>query len=147
MVWFIRRLVPESPVFSSTSQSKKPNKITEIFQGKHRRITVTATILSGGIFGGAYIMITWLPTYLRMELGLPVVSMSGYLAINILGSLLGPFIYGRLSDKFGRWKTVIFFLLCQMIVVSVYMFANVSMDITLVLGFSSAHYKADWPPV
>ncbi|RPE01334.1 MFS transporter [Candidatus Pantoea deserta] len=135
LVWFIRRLVPESPVFSQSTTRQQKRKITEIFQQKHRRITVTATLLASGIFGGAYIMITWLPTYLRMELGLPVVSMSGYLAINILGSLVGPFLYGRMSDKFGRWRTIILFLLCQIIVVSFYMFSDISLNITLALGF------------
>lgn len=135
LVWFIRRLVPESAVFIHRSEGKNDTRILEIFKVKHRRITVTATLMASGIFGGAYIMITWLPTYLRMELGLPVVSMSGYLAINILGSLIGPFLYGRLSDKLGRWKTIILFLLCQIAVVSVYMFADISMNITLGLGF------------
>ncbi len=61
-------------------------------------------------------------------------SMSGYLAINILGSLAGPFLYGRLSDKFFRWKTIILFLLCQMLVVSIRMFADVSLNMTPGLG-------------
>ncbi|WP_333609992.1 MFS transporter [Pantoea piersonii] len=135
LVWFIRRLVPESPVFTRTSENRQKSKIGDIFHQKHRRITVTATLLASGIFGGAYIMITWLPTYLRMELGLPVVSMSGYLAINIIGSLVGPFIYGRLSDNLGRWKTIILFLIGQIVVVSVYMFADISLNITLALGF------------
>jgi len=135
LVWFIRRLVPESPVFTRTRENRQKSKIGDIFHQKHRRITVTATLLASGIFGGAYIMITWLPTYLRMELGLPVVSMSGYLAINIIGSLVGPFIYGRLSDNLGRWKTIILFLIGQIVVVSVYMFADISLNITLALGF------------
>lgn len=134
LVWFIRRLVPESAVFTAMSQVKKNSTVTQIFRHQYRRITVTATLLASGIFGGAYIMITWLPTYLRMELGLPVVSMSGYLAVNILGSLIGPFLYGRLSDKFGRWKTIVLFLLCQIVVVSVYMFASISLNMTLGLG-------------
>jgi cyanate permease len=61
-------------------------------------------IMATGIFGGAYVMITWLPTYLRTALGLSVTTSAGYLAMNILGSLVGPFLYGncRIASGVGR---------------------------------------------
>lgn len=138
LVWWIRRKTPESSVFVKGKQERvktKNSTISIIFGRDYRRITITATILSTGIFGGAYIMITWLPTYLRMSLGLPVTSMSGYLLVNILGSLMGPFICGYISDKLGRWKTIMLFLVLQACVVSVYMFMSVNLGITLVLGY------------
>lgn len=135
LIWFIRRLVPESAAFTqaATHQRKKLN-IKEIFGTEHRRVTLISTVLASGIFGGAYIMITWLPTYMRMVLNLPVASTSGYLAVNIIGSLLGPFIYGRISDHISRGKAFLLFLLCQACVVSVYTFAPINMTVTLGLG-------------
>ncbi|WP_397448594.1 MFS transporter [Pseudomonas sp. NA-150] len=135
LVWFIRRLVPESDLFNKASSRSKKIDVRRIFSAEHRRITVISTILATGIFGGAYIMITWLPTYMRLELGLPVASTSGYLAVNILGSLVGPFVYGLISDKIGRGKTFMLFLCCQAVVVSVYMFAHIDLNILLLLGF------------
>ncbi len=45
-----------------------------IFTGRHLRRTFAAAVMSTGIFGGAYVMITWLPTYLRTALGLSIKS-------------------------------------------------------------------------
>ncbi|WP_311969811.1 MFS transporter [Pseudomonas baltica] len=135
LIWFIRRLVPESAAFTqAASQPRKKLDIKEIFGAQHRRVTLISTVLASGIFGGAYIMITWLPTYMRMVLNLPVASTSGYLAVNIIGSLLGPFVYGRISDHISRGKAFLLFLLCQACVVSVYTFAPINMTVTLGLG-------------
>ncbi|MBP2199607.1 MFS transporter [Pantoea cypripedii] len=134
LIWFIRRLVPESATFSHAQQPRERKNIGIIFSRPYLRTTITSTLLASGIFGGAYIVITWLPAYLKLSLGLPVTQMSGYLFINILGSLIGPFIYGRLSDRMGRWRAVILFLLLQSVVISLYMFAHLDLDITLVLG-------------
>jgi MFS family permease len=128
LIWFIRRLVPESEAFTQASHQPRHFDLREIFRGEHRRVTLIGTVLASGIFGGAYIMITWLPTYMRMVLNLPVTSTSGYLAVNIIGSLLGPFIYGRLSDHISRGTA---FMLC---VVAVYTLAPINMAITLGLG-------------
>jgi MFS family permease len=134
LVWFIRRLVPESEAFNKVSSQSRKIDIRSIFTAEHRRVTLISTVLASGIFGGAYIMITWLPTYMRLNLGLPIASTSGYLAVNIVGSLLGPFIYGLISDKIGRGKTFMLFLICQAIVVSIYMFGHIGMSILLGLG-------------
>ncbi|MDN3235609.1 MFS transporter [Pseudomonas sp. WAC2] len=134
LVWFIRRLVPESDTFNKARARDKKVDIRVIFGARHRRVTFISTVLASGIFGGAYIMITWLPTYMRTVLNLPIASTSGYLAVNIIGSLVGPFIYGLISDRVGRGKTFMLFLICQALVVSIYMFANVSMTIILGLG-------------
>jgi MFS family permease len=135
LLWWLRRSVPESPVFYTLSNHVKKSGDSGIFSPIFLRLTVTGTLFSSGVFGGAYIMITWLPTYLRITLGLPVTSMSGYLCINILGSLLGPFICGYISDRLGRWRTMMLFLCLQALVVGIYMFADISLAVTLILGF------------
>lgn len=139
-VMFIRRFVPESDIFVESDRQKKAAKtgdvnFWEIFVPPHLKNTITATILSLGIFGGAYVMITWLPTYLRTVLHLRVSSTAGYLALNILGSFVGPFLYGYLSDWIGRRKSFMVFLCCQATNVAIYMFAPINNTTTFALGF------------
>lgn len=134
LVWFIRRLVPESAAFNQTRKTGNGLNVKAVFAAEHRRVTIISTVLASGIFGGAYIMITWLPTYMRTVLNLPIASTSGYLAVNIVGSLVGPFIYGLLSDRIGRGRAFMLFLTCQATVVSVYMFADLHMNVILALG-------------
>ncbi|MBV9653094.1 MAG: MFS transporter, partial [Acetobacteraceae bacterium] len=94
LVMFIRRLVPESSVYADAQTARKAGAeaapFWDIFASAHQRRTLAALIMATGIFGGAYVMITWLPTYLRLTLKLSVTSSAGYLALNILGSLVGP---------------------------------------------------------
>ncbi|WP_027907292.1 MFS transporter [Pseudomonas taiwanensis] len=138
-VWIIRRLVVESDVFQESRKTVSVRQdapdFRAIFRGPLLSVTVTSTLLASGVLGGAYVMITWLPTYLRMSLGLPMTSTAGYLAVNILGSLAGPFIYGLLSDRVGRGKCFMLFLLLQAINVSVYIFYPLNPSVTLTLGF------------
>jgi MFS family permease len=137
-VWFIRRLVTESDVYLADQAEAKAKKrrtdVRAIFRGSQLRITLISTLLAAGVLGGAYVLITWLPTYLRMSLGLPVTSTSGYLAVNILGSFIGPFVYGVVSDRLGRGRTFIVFLVGQAINVSIYTFAPINASITIAMG-------------
>ena len=139
LVFFIRRLVPESGVYTDAAALRAGGAATTpfwgIFAGPHLRHTVIAAIMSTGIFGGAYVMITWLPTYLRTALHLSVASSSGYLAMNILGSLAGPLMYGWLSDRIGRRFGFVVFLLLQAGNVAIYLLAPVGATTIIVLSF------------
>ena len=138
-IFFIRRLVPESAVYvteaAKRARGEKAEAFWQIFAPAHLRSTLPAVIMSTGIFGGAYTMITWLPTYLRLALGLPVTQTAGYLAMNILGSLTGPFFYGLISDKIGRRRTFQLFLLCQSVNVAIYLLAPIGPTATILMSY------------
>ena len=139
LVFFIRRLVPESGIYAAAKAAQRdgvvPPPFWTIFTGRHLRRTAAAAIMSTGIFGGAYVMITWLPTYLRTALGLSIKSSTGYLAMNILGSLVGPLLYGWLSDRIGRRPAFMTFLVLQSGNVAILLLAPIGLTTTIVLSF------------
>ena len=139
LVYFIRRLVPESGLFresrATASDSDARPSALAIFAGPHLRRTAAAAIMATGIFGGAYTMITWLPTYLRTVLNLTVTTSAGYLAMNILGSLVGPLLYGWLSDRAGRRPAFMVFLVLQSINAAIYLLAPIGATTTIILSF------------
>ncbi len=145
LVFFIRRLVPESTLFVEDRKARG-NRAREgfwnIFVPPHLRNTVVATALSIGIFGAAYTMITWLPTYLRTVLKLQVTTTAGYLVLNILGSFTGPFIYGYLSDRVGRRRSFMLFLVLQAVNVTIYMLVPITRPTTFVLGYFLGAFQA-----
>jgi MFS family permease len=136
LVFFIRRMVPESSVYSENQkQGVEAGGIGEIFTGPHLRRTLAAVIMATGIFGGAYTMITWLPTYLRTELHLTVTTSAGYLFMNIMGSLVGPLFYGWLSDRIGRRPAFMTVLVLQSINAGIFLLAPIGEETTIVLAF------------
>ncbi|WP_321871618.1 MFS transporter [Paraburkholderia tropica] len=58
-----------------------------------------------------------------------------YLALNIVGSFLGPWIYGPISDRFGRRPVYLLFLSMQAVAVPVYLSVGGSLALTLCVGF------------
>jgi MFS family permease len=139
LVIFIRRLVPESGLYTQqravTAAGGETPPAWAIFSAGHLRRTAAAAIMSTGIFGGAYVMITWLPTYLRTALNLTVTTSAGYLAMNILGSLVGPLLYGWVSDRTGRRPAFMIFLVAQAINVGIYLLAPIGAGTTIILSF------------
>ncbi|MCY0389347.1 MFS transporter [Robbsia sp. Bb-Pol-6] len=139
LVIWIRRNVEEAPLYreerARVDASGDQPRIGEVFARPIRATTFKAILLTFGIYGGNYVMITWLPAYLKLVLNLSINSIGGYLAINILGSFAGAFLNGWLADSIGRRKTFVTIACCQAIAVAIYTMTPINLTATLVLGF------------
>lgn len=136
LVLWIRRHIEEAPVFAQTraASAARPG-IWAVFARPLRATTLKAILLTFGIYGGNYVMITWLPAYLKLVLHLSITNVGGYLAINILGSFAGAFLNGWMADRFGRRRTFIVIACLQAVAVAIYTLTPITLPVTLVLGF------------
>jgi MFS family permease len=137
LVLWIRRNVEEAPLFAQERREHAAERpgIWAVFDGPMRATTLKAILLTFGIYGGNYVMITWLPAYLKLALHLSITNVGGYLAINILGSFAGAFLNGWMADRFGRRRTFIVIACLQAIAVAIYTLAPITLPVTLMLGF------------
>jgi len=136
LVLWIRRNIQEAPVYAKTrAQHKGKTSVWDVFSAPLRGTTLKAILLTFGIYGGNYVMITWLPAYLELALHLSINSIGGYLALNILGSFAGAFLNGWMADRLGRRYTFITIACCQAVAVAIYTFAPISLTVTLFFGF------------
>jgi MFS family permease len=139
LVFFVRRFVDEPPVFAQTQQnlaaSGKTANFLEIFSPSMLRTTMLTCLLTTGAQGGYYAITTWLPTFLRTERKLTILSTGGYLAVIIIGSLLGYWVSAWLSDRIGRRANFILFACCSIVTVLAYTQVAVDNTMMLFLGF------------
>lgn len=139
LVFFVRRFVDEPPVFSATKTNLAAAGTTanflEIFTPAMLRTTVLTSLLATGAQGGYYAITTWLPTFLRTERKLTVLGTGGYLAVIIVGSLIGYWTSAWLADRIGRRANFILFAVCSLVTVVIYTELPVDDTTMLFLGF------------
>jgi len=139
LVFFVRRMVDEPPVYMQTQKkldaAGRKSNFLEIFSPAILRTTILTCILTTGAQGGYYAITTWLPTFLRTERKLTVLGTGGYLAVIIIGSLIGYLVSAWLSDRIGRRANFILYAVCSIITVYVYTQVPVDNTAMLFLGF------------
>jgi MFS family permease len=139
LVFFVRRHVKEPPVFAQTQNNltaagKRANFL-EIFSPSILKTTILTCLLSTGAQGGYYAITTWLPTFLRTERQLTILGTGGYLAVIIIGSLVGGCVSAWLSDRIGRRSNFILYAVGSIVIVIAYTQIPVDDALMLVLGF------------
>jgi MFS family permease len=139
LVFFVRRFVDEPAVFAATrsnlSAAGARANFLEIFSPAMLRTTILTSLLATGAQGGYYAITTWLPTFLRTERKLTVLGTGGYLAVIIVGSLLGYWVSAWLADRIGRRANFVLFAACSLVTVIVYTQLPVDDTMMLFLGF------------
>lgn len=139
LVLFIRFGVPESQLWLEHKQAKERgelppalataaarSQLRQVFAPEFRRIVVLATLLSVAGLYGFYLIITWLPTFLR-DIGLDPGQVSlMVIAMAVIG-LPATVAGGALSDRIGRKRTFLVFSAFGIVAMSVFTFAVVAM--------------------
>lgn len=134
LVFFVRRHVTESETFVTAAADRDKASSTqflEIFSRDMLRRTLLCALLTAGALGGNYVMLTWLPTYLKTVQHLSISNAGIYLFVNIVGSFAGHIVSAHLSDALGRRRT--FILMGSASIVAVLCYTLLPMDQPMVL--------------
>ncbi|WP_397452639.1 MFS transporter [Pseudomonas sp. NA-150] len=149
IIW-VRRNVEEPDSFQRLQKEQtKPQSFFQsmagIFRPELLRVTLLGGLLGLGAHGGYHAVMTWLPTFLKTERNLSVLSSGGYLAVIIVAFWCGCVASGLLIDRIGRRKNIILFALCCVVTVQCYLFLPLTNNQMLVLGFPLGFFAAGIP--
>lgn len=124
----------------SQAQDKQP--FWAIFHPDLLRRTGFAALLSMGILGGNFTVLTWLPTYLNTVRHLTYTNTGLFLAVNIAGSFLGYILGGYCSDALGRRRAFVVFALLATATVVAYTQMATTPTAILILGFPLGFFQS-----
>jgi MFS family permease len=149
LIIYIRRNVKE-PVAPARKEAvlkdgKERTPLLSIFAPDVIRMTLIGGLLGVGAHGGYSALTTWLPTYLKTERHLSVLSTGGYLAVIIAAFFFGCLAASQLLDRIGRRQTILLFSVCCVGTVIVYLFVPLSNHAMLALGFPLGFFAAGIP--
>ncbi|MGF6551774.1 MFS family permease [Paraburkholderia youngii] len=151
LILYVRRGVqePAAPARATRDararQQPTPGLVVGIFSPQVLRMTLIGALLGVGAHGGYYALMTWLPTFLKSERHLSVLSTGGYLAVVIVAFFCGCLVSAQLLDRIGRRKTILTFAICCVITVIAYLFLPLGNTAMLFFGFPLGFFAAGIP--
>ncbi|UZE29896.1 MFS transporter [Pseudomonas asplenii] len=148
LVIYVRSSVVEPDAGQRQAKARERSLLASmaaIFRPELLRVTLLGGLLGLGAHGGYHAVMTWLPTFLKTERNLSVLSSGGYLAVIIVAFWFGCVVSGMLLDRIGRRKNILLFACCCVITVQCYLFLPLSNAQMLFLGFPLGFFAAGIP--
>jgi MFS family permease len=134
LVFWVRRHIDESDAFRIRHRERPPFGVAQLFSAfrePYLWTTVKVSLMVAGAQGGVFAVQFWMPTYLRTVRGLSASVTGSYVAIQMVGALIGFLLGAYLSDAIGRKAT--FFISAVATAAMVLLFMFVPMENTTLL--------------
>jgi MFS family permease len=138
LTFWIRRSVPEPAIWRQTRERPGPRAHTfrSIFAGKLGRLTLALTLMQAGTMFAWWGFNTWIPAYLTLPvdqggIGMTAGAMARFLVVMQVGMWLGYVSYGFISDRVGRKRTYVTYLIAAAVLLPLY---GLIQDRTLLLA-------------
>jgi MFS family permease len=137
LVFWVRRHIDESEAFQVRRREHPPIGAAQLFsafRGPYLWTTVRVSLMVAGAQGGVFAVQFWMPTYLRTVRHLSASTTGTFVAIQMVGALIGFLLGAYLSDAIGRKRTFFLSAVATAIMVLLFMFVPMGNTALLLTG-------------
>jgi MFS family permease len=136
LVLWIRRNIPESDAFQTQRETQPlgASHLFAAFRGPYLWLTIKVSLMVTGAQGGVWAVQFWMPTYLRTVRHLSPSVAGLFVAVQMVGALIGFLLGAYLSDVIGRKWTFFISGVATIVMTLIFMFVPVSDTVLLFLG-------------
>ena len=124
---WIRRNIEEPPVWKKRQAATRPRRsaFAVLFGPEYRRRTVLAILMTTMVMFAYWGLFFWLPAFLATPIerggaGMTLVRSMGWIIPMQIGAYFGYLSFGWISDRLGRRRTFIMFLVLAAVLVPIY---------------------------